>query len=230
MTTLELPPRWQQLVHDTLDGKMAAAARICRWVDERAEGCERLLQELYPASQAARILGVTGSPGVGKSTLVGRLIEQLRQKGERVGVVAIDPSSPFSGGAILGDRIRMQAHTEDPEVFIRSLATRGALGGLSVSATDVARVLAAWGASTVIVETVGVGQDEADILALADTTLVVHAPGAGDELQAAKAGLMESADLLVVNKFEVVGAERLMGHLRHAIALGLGLEGWHPPV
>lgn len=160
---------------------------------------------------------------MGKSTLTSRLIQHLRAAGRRVGVVAVDPTSPFSGGAILGDRIRMQAHWADPEVFVRSLATRGAVGGLSRSAADVARVLGAWGAHVVLIETVGVGQDELEVMHVAHSTLVVQAPGAGDDLQAAKAGLMECADVFAVNKADLAGADAAIQHLRAMLALGLSL-------
>jgi LAO/AO transport system kinase len=161
---------------------------------------------------------------VGKSTLTSRLIQHLRAAQQRVAVVAVDPSSPFSGGALLGDRIRMQAHWADPEVFIRSLATRGALGGLSRTTADVARVLSAWGAAVVLIETVGVGQDELDVMRVAHTTLVVQAPGAGDDLQAAKAGLLECADVFAINKADLPGADSAAQHLRGMLALA-GVTG-----
>src|SRR5262245_41739013 len=166
------------------------------------------------------MLGVTGNPGSGKSTLTDRLIAAYRGQGKRVAVVAIDPTSPFTGGAILGDRIRMQRHFDDPEVFIRSLATRGALGGLSRSAADVVRVLDAWGADLVIVETVGVGQDEVEITRMAHTTVVVMAPGLGDEVQASKAGILECADIFAVNKADREGADGTARDLELMIALG----------
>jgi LAO/AO transport system kinase len=200
-------------------GDARAAARACRLVDERGPGYLELLCELYPHAQNAWFVGVTGAPGVGKSSLVDRLVQHTRARGERVAVVAIDPTSPFSGGAILGDRIRMQRHFADPEVFIRSLATRGALGGLSRSASAVARVLGAWGAEVVLIETVGVGQDELEIMRLAHSTLVVLAPGAGDDVQAAKAGLLECADVFAVNKADLPGADATVGQLRAMLAL-----------
>jgi LAO/AO transport system kinase len=166
-------------------------------------------------------LGVTGSPGAGKSTLTDRLITRFRERNDRVGVVAIDPTSPFSGGAVLGDRIRMQRHTEDPEVFIRSVATRGALGGLSRSTQDIVVALSAWQAQVVIVETVGVGQDELDVAGMADTTLVVVAPGMGDAVQAIKAGILESADVFAVNKADREGADRAVHELEMMLALGV---------
>src|SRR6188768_571520 len=189
-----------QILAGVLAGDVRALARACRLVDERWPGHHELLSAAFPHSRSSWWIGITGSPGVGKSTLTSRLIQHLRAQGQRVGVVAVDPSSPFSGGALLGDRIRMQAHWDDPEVFIRSLATRGAVGGLSRTTADIARVLSAWGARVVLIETVGVGQDELDVMHVAHTTLVVQAPGAGDDLQAAKAGLLECADVLVVNK------------------------------
>jgi LAO/AO transport system kinase len=164
-------------------------------------------------------VGITGAPGVGKSSLVDRLVQHARSRALRVAVVAIDPTSPFSGGAILGDRIRMQRHFGDSEVFIRSVATRGALGGLSRSASGIARVLGAWGADVVLIETVGVGQDELEIMRLAHSTLVVMAPGAGDDIQAAKAGLLECADVFAVNKADLAGADATVQQLRAMLAL-----------
>jgi LAO/AO transport system kinase len=199
---------------------MRAAARACRLVDEGWPGDAELLAALYPSSQSCWTIGVTGSPGVGKSTLASRLVQHFRAQGFRVGVVAVDPTSPFSGGAILGDRIRMQAHWADADVFVRSVATRGAHGGLSRTAADVARVLAAWGARVVLIETVGVGQDELDVMRVADTTLVVQAPGAGDDVQAAKAGLLECADVFAVNKADLPGADNVADNLRAMLMLG----------
>jgi LAO/AO transport system kinase len=201
-------------------GETRAAARACRLVDEGWPGHAQLLAALYPRAVSGWTIGVTGSPGVGKSTLTSRLVQHFRAQGSRVAVVAVDPTSPFSGGAILGDRIRMQTHWADAEVFVRSVATRGAHGGLSRTAADVARVLAAWGARIVLIETVGVGQDELDIMRVADTTLVIQAPGAGDDIQAAKAGLLECADVFAVNKADLVGAENVAENLRAMLALG----------
>lgn len=203
-----------------LAGDVRAAARVCRKIDDRVPGHVELLQELYPHTGKAWIVGITGNPGAGKSTLTDRLIQALRARAQRVAVVAIDPTSPFSGGAILGDRIRMQQHFADPGVFIRSLATRGALGGLSRSATDVVRVLDAWGADVVLVETVGVGQDELEITRAAHTTLVVMAPGMGDDVQAIKAGILECADVFAVNKADRDGADATVRDLELMIALG----------
>ena len=176
---------------------LRATARACRLVDDRVGDYRQILVDLFPHTGRAWIIGVTGNPGAGKSTLTDRLIAAFRARKNKVAVVAIDPTSPFSGGAILGDRIRMQAHATDPEVFIRSVATRGALGGLSRSAMDIVRILDAWGADVIIVETVGVGQDELEITRTADSTLIVMAPGLGDDVQAIKAGLLECADAFV---------------------------------
>ncbi len=210
----------EQLIGAVLSGEARAAARACRVVDEGWPGHAELLAALYPHTRETWYLGITGSPGVGKSTLTSRLVQHLRCEGQRVGVVAVDPTSPFSGGAILGDRIRMQAHWADPNVFVRSVATRGALGGLSRTTADIARVLAAWGARVVLIETVGVGQAELEVMRVAHTTLVVQAPGAGDDVQAAKAGLLECADVFAVNKADLPGAEAAVQHLRSMLALG----------
>jgi LAO/AO transport system kinase len=201
-------------------GDPRAVARALRIVDDRAPGYGDLLKALWPHTGKAWILGVTGNPGAGKSTLCDRLIEVHRGRGQRVGVVAVDPSSPFSGGAILGDRIRMGRHALDDGVFIRSMATRGHLGGLSGSARDAVRVLDASGFGVVVVETVGVGQDELEIVQTAHTTLVVAAPGLGDEVQAIKAGLLECADVFAVNKADRDGADATVRDLELAIALG----------
>ncbi len=177
------------------------------------------MKALYPKTGDAWLIGVTGTPGAGKSTLTDQLITQFRAAGERVAVVAVDPTSPFSGGAILGDRIRMQRHFEDPEGFIRSVATRGALGGLSRSTSDISRILDAWGAKVVIVETVGVGQDELEVTRMAHTTLVVMAPGMGDDVQAIKAGILECADVFAVNKADRDGADATVRDLEVMLAL-----------
>lgn len=208
------------LAQRVLDGELRAAARVMRLIDDRAEGHVEILKDLWPHLGKAYWIGVTGTPGAGKSTLCDRLIEAYRKEGKKVGVVAVDPTSPFSGGAILGDRIRMQRHFTDPSVFIRSVATRGALGGLSRSATDVARVLDAYGCDVVLIETVGVGQDELDVTKSAHTTLVVVPPGGGDDVQANKAGILEVADVFVVNKADREGADAQVRYLESMIALG----------
>jgi len=197
-----------------------AVARAMRVVDDRTPGYLDLLKALWPHTGKAWVLGVTGNPGAGKSTLVDRLIATYRARGQRVGVVAVDPTSPYTGGAILGDRIRMGRHTTDPGVFIRSMATRGHMGGLSRSAREVVRILDAAGYGVVLVETVGVGQDELEITRTAHTTLVVMAPGMGDEVQAIKAGILECADVFAVNKADRDGADATVRDLELMIALG----------
>jgi LAO/AO transport system kinase len=212
-----------------LAGDVGALARGCRIVDERVAGYRALLAELFPASGHGRVIGITGPPGVGKSTLTDALIAELRRRDERVGVLAIDPTSPFSGGALLGDRIRMLRHSGDAQVFIRSLATRGAHGGLSRSAADVLRLLQAWGATSVLLETVGVGQAELELLGIVQTAVVVVMPGSGDDIQANKAGILEAADVLVLNKADRPGADVAESELRLALALsGVRLSGALP--
>jgi LAO/AO transport system kinase len=208
------------IVSRVLAGDARAAARLIRLVDDRVPGYLDRLKALHPYTGKAYVLGVTGTPGAGKSTLVDRLIDHFRAQGKKVGVLAVDPSSPFTGGAILGDRIRMQRHFLDEQVFIRSLATRGHLGGLSRSAGDVLRVLDAFGCDVVLVETVGVGQDELEIARLAHTTLVVMAPGGGDDIQAIKAGILEIADVFVTNKADRDGADATVRDLEGMLALG----------
>jgi len=217
-----------ELAERLLQGDVRALARACRIADDRLPGHRELASRLHAQGRGGWVLGVTGSPGVGKSTLCDALVTRFRQRGERVGVVAVDPSSPFHGGALLGDRIRLQRHFEDPEVFIRSLATRGAVGGLSRSAADVIRLVRAWGARVTLVETVGVGQDEIEVSRSAHTTLVVLAPGLGDGVQALKAGLLETADLFAVNKADREGAERTAADLE--VALELSARPQRPPV
>lgn len=211
-----------ELSERVLAGDTLSAARACRWVDDRAPEHRALISALAARTSPAFVIGLTGSPGVGKSTLADQLIARFRSRGERVAVVAVDPVSPFSGGALLGDRVRMQRHANDPDVFVRSLSTRGALGGLSLSADATALVLAAWGAKVVLLETVGVGQDEIDVCRSADTTLVIAAPGLGDGVQALKAGVLEIADVFVANKADRPGADALVSELEAAVALGVG--------
>ncbi len=202
-----------------LAGDIRAASRLMRRIDDADPTATRDLQELFPRTGKAWVIGVTGSPGAGKSTLTDKLIAQYRKEGKTVGVIAVDPTSPFTGGAILGDRIRMQDHAIDSGVFIRSLATRGNLGGLSRATGDCIRVMDAMGRDVIIVETVGVGQDEIDIAQMAHTTLVVTVPGMGDDIQAIKAGILEVADLFVVNKSDLEGADRTVRELRQMLEL-----------
>jgi LAO/AO transport system kinase len=209
----------EALIQRVVAGDLRTGARLMRDLDDRRPAAIAAMKALFPHTGQAYIIGVTGNPGAGKSTIVDALIAHYRAAGERVGVVCIDPSSPFSGGAILGDRIRMQRHALDDGVFIRSLATRGHLGGLSRSTFDVVAVLDAMGYTRVLVETVGVGQDEVDIMKLAHTTVVVTVPGLGDDIQAIKAGLLEVADVLVVNKADREGADRTERDLLHMLDL-----------
>jgi LAO/AO transport system kinase len=190
-----------------------------RDIDDEEPSAQAELQALFPRTGRAWIVGITGAPGAGKSTLTDRLIALCRAKGKTVGVLAVDPTSPFTGGAILGDRIRMQDHATDEGVFIRSLATRGNLGGLSRATGDCIRVMDAMGRDVILVETVGVGQDEIDIAQMAHTTLVVAVPGMGDDIQAIKAGILEVADVFVVNKADLDGADRIVRELRHMLEL-----------
>jgi LAO/AO transport system kinase len=208
------------LAKRVLEEDARACARVLRLVDDRLPGYADVLKSLFPSTGRAFVVGVTGNPGAGKSTLTDRLIQEYRERGAKIGVIAVDPSSPYSGGAILGDRIRMQRHSTDPKVFIRSVATRGHMGGLSRSARDMVRVLDAWGADVVLVETVGVGQDELEVTRTAHTTLVVMAPGMGDDVQALKAGIMESADVFAVNKADRDGADATIRDVELMIALG----------
>ena len=196
-----------------------AAARLMTALDDREPAAIAQLKALFPQTGRAYFVGITGNPGAGKSTLVDQLIAHYRAAGETVGVVCVDPTSPFSGGAILGDRIRMQRHALDPGVFIRSLATRGHLGGLSRSTFDIALVLDAMGFDRILIETVGVGQDEVDVMRAAHTTIVVAVPGLGDDIQAIKSGLLEIADVLVVNKADRDGADRTERDLAHMLNL-----------
>ncbi len=223
---------YQEMVDRILAGDVRLAARLMRDLDDSVPGAREVLKHLYPHGGRAHIIGITGSPGVGKSTLTDRFIQHLRAAGQTVGVVAVDPTSPFSGGAILGDRIRMQRHATDAGVFIRSLASRGHFGGLSASARAVITVLDAMGKDVILVETVGVGQDEVEIAGAADTTLVVTVPGLGDDIQALKAGLLEVADILVVNKADREGAERTYQDLLMMIDMrGSRAPGaWQPRV
>ena len=202
-----------------LAGDRLALARLITRVENRMPGVAEIMRSVQPRLGRAHVLGITGPPGAGKSTLVDRLTARLRADGVSVGVIAVDPSSPFTGGAVLGDRIRMQAHTLDPDVFIRSMATRGSLGGLAAATGDVIKLMDAFGFPWILIETVGVGQTELDIIRQADTTVVTLVPESGDSIQAMKAGLMEVADIFVVNKADRDGAHALMAELRFSVHL-----------
>ncbi len=219
------------LVERAREGDARAVARLISLVEDASPALREVMAGLAPYTGNAQIVGITGPPGVGKSTSTNALVKALRASGKRVGVLAVDPSSPFSGGALLGDRVRMQDHALDKEVYIRSMASRGHLGGLAWSTPQALRVLDAAGCDVVLIETVGVGQSEVEIAGLADTTLVLTAPGMGDGIQAAKAGILEIGDLFVVNKADRDGAEQVRRDLRNMIALAdRSEESWKPPI
>ena len=214
-----------------LAGEPRAVARAISLIEDEDPAATDLVRGIFPHTGRAYLVGVTGPPGAGKSTLVDRLTAHLRASGSTVGVIAIDPTSPFTGGAVLGDRLRMNAHASDPGVFIRSMATRGHLGGLSRATGDAALVLDAAGKDVIIIETVGVGQDEVDIIRTADISIVTLVPGTGDDVQALKAGIMEIADIFVVNKADREGADRLVSGVEANLGLHhYGADDWRPPI
>ena len=220
----------ETLVADARDGSARAVARLISLVEDRSPLLREVGAALAPTAGRAHVVGITGSPGVGKSTSTSALVTRLRALGRTVGVLAVDPTSPFTGGALLGDRIRMQDHATDDHVYIRSMASRGHLGGLSTSAPQALRVFDAAGCDIVLVETVGVGQSEVEIAGIADTTLVLLAPGMGDGIQAAKAGILEIGDLFCINKADRDGASATRRELRSVLAMSSGQSGWKPAV
>jgi LAO/AO transport system kinase len=212
-------------------GNPRALGRLISWIENASASLPMIMKELAPDTGRAHVIGLTGAPGVGKSTTATSLVRALRERGERVGVLAVDPSSPFSGGALLGDRVRMQEHAVDRDVYIRSMATRGHLGGLAAATPQALRAFDAAGFDTVIIETVGVGQSELEVAQTADTILVLLAPGMGDGIQAAKAGILEIGDIFVVNKSDRDGAQALVRELRTMIALAeRSPQDWKPPI
>jgi LAO/AO transport system kinase len=219
-----------ELVSGALSGSVRALAKLITLVENEMPGAVEALQQLYPRTGHAYIVGITGPPGSGKSTLTDKITKELRKKGYTVGIVAVDPTSPFSGGALLGDRLRMQDITNDEGVFVRSMATRGTLGGLSRATADTVKILDAFGKDFILIETVGVGQDEVDIAKTADTTLLISVPGLGDEIQALKAGIMEIGDIFVVNKSDREGADRLVTELSLMLDLNPAMGPWRPPI
>ncbi|WP_457741605.1 methylmalonyl Co-A mutase-associated GTPase MeaB [Thermococcus sp.] len=223
----------ESLIQSALSGDKRAIARLITLVENDEEKAREIIKKIYPHTGKAYVVGITGPPGSGKSTLLDKLIKLARDEGHKVGVIAIDPTSPFTGGALLGDRLRMQRHSTDPGVFIRSMATRGSLGGLAKATNDAVKVLDASGYDLIFVETVGVGQIEVDIVKTADTVVLVTVPGLGDEVQAIKAGLMEVADIFAINKADREGVEMVYLELKMALEFERDKWrqiGWEPPI
>jgi len=225
-----LATQTHSLIESIRSGDARSLARAISTVENRAPGWSDLLKVLFPHTGRARVIGMTGAPGAGKSTLVDQMARLYRKHDRTVGIIAVDPTSPYTGGAILGDRIRMQDHFADPGIYIRSMATRGSLGGLARTTADVATVLDASGRDMILIETVGVGQDEVDIVRLADITVVILVPGMGDDVQTIKAGIMEIADIFVINKSDREGAERVEREIRALQSLAMRHDGWTPPI
>lgn len=221
---------YDKVIEGVLNKDRRMVARAISLIENEDYGRNQILSELYPHTGNAYVIGITGAPGAGKSSLVDCLLSTLRMQGLSVGVIAVDPTSPFSGGAILGDRIRMQEHALDKEVFIRSMGTRGSLGGLSRATKEAVQVLDAAGKDVVIIETVGVGQSEVDIIKYADTTMVVLTPASGDSVQTIKAGIMEIADIFIINKSDLAGADRTFSEISMMLDLGGVLKEWRPPI
>jgi len=218
------------LVDEIRSGNPRALARAITAIENRAPHSAELLKALFPHTGHARVIGLTGAPGAGKSTLVDQLAREYRKQQKTVGIIAVDPTSPYTGGAILGDRIRMGSHYADPGIYIRSMATRGSLGGLARTTADVTSVMDASGRDVILIETVGVGQDEVDIVRLAEVTVVILVPGMGDDVQTIKAGIMEIADVFVINKSDRDGAERVEREIRAMQSLSVRKDEWVPPV
>lgn len=219
-----------QYVEGLLKGEKRSAAKLITLIENEGKEKNDVIKKIYPYTGNAFVIGITGSPGAGKSSLVDELTRLIRSEGHKVGIIAVDPTSPFSGGALLGDRIRMQEIALDKGVFIRSMGTRGSLGGLSRATKDVVKILDAFGSKYIIIETVGVGQSELDIMHYADTTVVVLTPGAGDHIQTIKAGIMEIADIFVINKSDLGGTQKIKTDIESMLDLSPLIKDWRPPV